>query len=119
MNKERLERATADWHGLTEDVIMGMKEWRLTHPKATLKEIEQEIDERLAGVRARMLADVAMASEAASKVEAAVMCAQCGAELEWHGEHERKLVTRHDRAVVLKRGYAVCPACGAGVFPPG
>jgi predicted RNA-binding Zn-ribbon protein involved in translation (DUF1610 family) len=104
---------------MTEEVITGIKEWRLAHPKATQKEIEQEIDKRLGGLRARMLADVAMASEAASKGESAVMCSQCGAQLEWRGERERRLVTRHDQEVVLKRGYAVCPACGAGVFPPG
>ena len=55
---------TSDWHMLADEVMTGMMEWQLAHPKATMKEIEQEIDVRLAGVRARMLANAAMASEA-------------------------------------------------------
>ena len=29
----------AQWHELTEDVLTGMKEWRLQHPKATFSEM--------------------------------------------------------------------------------
>lgn len=105
----------ANWHVLTEEVITGMKEWRLAHPKATLKEIEEEVDQQLAGVRARMMADAAMASEVE---EEQAMCPTCGQQMEWRGEHRRGLVTRHDQEVVLERHYAVCPTCGVGVFPP-
>src|SRR5512143_2782941 len=55
----------ARWQQLTEEVMTGMKEWRLAHPRATFKEIEAALDERLAKVRARMLQDVALASAAA------------------------------------------------------
>ena len=54
-----------DWRGLSEEVITGMKEWRLQHPRATLTEIETALDERLARLRARMLEDAALASAAA------------------------------------------------------
>jgi hypothetical protein len=43
------------WHKLSEEVMSGMKEWRLRHPKATLSEIEDALDERLSKMRARML----------------------------------------------------------------
>jgi hypothetical protein len=36
----RIEDVDAHWHELAEDVISGMKEWRLQHPKATFREIE-------------------------------------------------------------------------------
>ncbi len=109
---------TASWHNQAEEVITGMKEWRLAHPKATLKEIEQEIDRQLARVRVLrdMLADAAMASAAE---EQRPICPQCGGAMEWRGEHPRTLVTQHDREVVLERHYAVCPTCGVGLFPPG
>ena len=42
-----------------------MKEWRLQHPKATLRQIEQALDDRLAKLRARMLQEAALASAAA------------------------------------------------------
>jgi hypothetical protein len=37
----------AKWHELAEEVMSGMKEWRLKHPRATLCEIESALDERL------------------------------------------------------------------------
>jgi hypothetical protein len=37
----------ARWNALAEEVITGMKEWRLQHPKATLREIERALDEEL------------------------------------------------------------------------
>ena len=52
----------AHWRKLAEEVMTGVKEWRVQHPKATFEEIETAIDEGLARVRARMLEDVALAS---------------------------------------------------------
>ena len=113
----------ARWHEEAEEVISGMKEWRLQHPKATFREIEQALDERLGKMRARLLQDAAMASAAADLATAEggerVRCAQCGAILVDRGQQERRLTTHHDQVVRLERSYGVCPACGAGFFPPG
>jgi hypothetical protein len=43
------------WQQLTQDVMTGMRDWRAQHPKATLREMEQELDTRLNRMRARML----------------------------------------------------------------
>ncbi len=43
------------WEALSHEILTGMREWRLQHPKATLPEIEAVLDERLARLRARML----------------------------------------------------------------
>ena len=56
------------WHRLTAEIMSGMREWREAHPKATLREIEQELDHRWVRVRARMLEDMALASVAADWV---------------------------------------------------
>jgi hypothetical protein len=40
------------WRELSDEVISGMKEWRLQHPRATFREIEAAVDERLARLRA-------------------------------------------------------------------
>ena len=40
--------------------MTGMHEWRQQHPKATLREMENELDARWAKVRARMLQDMAL-----------------------------------------------------------
>jgi len=54
----RIEDLDTHWHELAGEVMTGMKEWRLQHPKATFREIEAALDERLARLRARMLEDL-------------------------------------------------------------
>ena len=111
------------WNQLAQEVMSGMKEWRLHHPKATLREIEAALDDRLGQMRARMLEDVALASAAADLGHAAEaerpMCPHCGAGLAARGQAARTLTTHFDQTLHLTRSYAVCPACGAGLFPPG
>ena len=115
--------ADAEWREAGEEVIVGLKEWRLQHPKATLREIEAALDERLARLRVRLLRDAATASPAAdwraAGKEAAVKGAQCGAPLQASGEQQRTLHTHGGQEIVLTRQYGVCPRCGAGSFPPG
>src|SRR5215213_6908580 len=53
------------WHRMTAEIMSGMREWREAHPKATLREMEHELDHRWVRVRARMLEDMALASVAA------------------------------------------------------
>lgn len=113
----------AQWQALAEDVISGLAEWRLQHPRATFREIEQAVDERLAKLRARMLQDAALASAAADIKGAAEavrpVCPACSVRLEGRGTAVRELTTQHNQTVQLTRSYGVCPQCGAGLFPPG
>jgi predicted RNA-binding Zn-ribbon protein involved in translation (DUF1610 family) len=119
----RIEDLDARWHELTEEVITGMKEWRLQHPKATFREIEAAVDERLSRVRARMLEDAALLSRATeaktAEADAPLNCPACGTPLQARGKQARDLVTQHDQRIHLERQYAVCPQCGQGFFPPG
>ena len=43
-----------------------MRDWRAQHPRATLQEIEAELDSRLSGGRARLLEQIAQQSQAAA-----------------------------------------------------
>ena len=113
----------AQWEQLAEEVMSGMKKWRLQHPKASLREIECALDERLGKMRARMLQDAVLASsaadiKAAQEVERPV-CAECGGELAERTKAVRHLVTQHNQTLEFERSYGVCSQCGAGVFPPG
>ncbi len=118
----RIEDLDTRWHELTEDVITGMKEWRVQHPKATFREIEAALDERLARIRARMLEDAALLSRATEAQtegsNAPRTCPDCGTPLQPRGAQTRELVTQHDQPIHLQREYAVCPHCGKGFFPP-
>lgn len=111
------------WEKLSEEVLTGMKEWRLQHPRATLREMEVALDERLARMRARMLEDMALASRAAEWKEASVdskpKCPHCGEPLVSRGKGRRSLQTQGGEELELERGYGVCPKCGEGFFPPG
>ncbi|MDP9309702.1 MAG: YgiT-type zinc finger protein [Chloroflexota bacterium] len=110
------------WHQLTADVMTGMREWRLQHPKATLREMETELDARLGHMRARMLEDMALASAAADWTaisrDQQPTCPECGTVLQERGQHSRTLQTHGGQELTLDRSYGVCPACGTGVFPP-
>ena len=117
MDEEKLEQ----WRELSEAVLVGMQEWRVQHPKASMVEIEKEIDQRLARLRARMLQDTATESKARDwqEAEEKPVCPECGDVLKMNGEHKRHLQTHGQQEVVLVRKYGVCPKCGWGFFPPG
>lgn len=110
-----------EWRELSEEILSGMREWRLQHARATLTEIEAAIDERLWQLRARMLEDVAMASSAVrGEGSEAAMCPDCGQPLRMQKTRRpRRLQTQGGREIVLERSYGVCAACGAGFFPSG
>ena len=111
------------WQQLAEEVLLGIKEWRLGHPRATFQEIEAAVDRGLARARARLLQDVALASAAREMSSApeggGYRCPQCRHPLERRGQKTRSLTTHYDQSINLKRSYGVCPACGTGLFPPG
>src|SRR5215210_440767 len=110
------------WHQLSTEVMTGISDWRFQHPKATLREIETELDARLARMRARMLEDLALQSTAVTWTEVARLqtpaCRECGTPLDERGSHPRTLLTHGGQEITLERSYGVCPNCGSGLFPP-
>jgi YgiT-type zinc finger domain-containing protein len=110
-----------EWTRLTARVLADLGEWRAAHPRATLAEIEREVDARPATARATLLEAAAGGGPVGDPALAAEppVCPICGTGLVVEGERTRRLRTTHDREVVLRRSYARCPACGTGVFPPG
>ncbi len=112
----------ADWRELAEDVWLGVADWRVAHPRATFREIEEFIEEQTARIRARMMADVALATTsrdiAALAEEGRPRCPECGGKLEARGQQTREVLTLRGDAVALPRSYAVCQECGQGLFPP-
>ena len=111
-----------NWEALSQDVLTGMREWRLQHPKATLREIELALDAHLSRLRARMLQDVALQSVAADGKQAAALdrptCRVCGTPLILRGKRARQLKTHGGQQITLDRSYGLCPTCKKGLFPP-
>jgi hypothetical protein len=106
----------AAWDRQAAQVRIELQAWRAAHPRATLREIEQEVDRRLAAARARLVEGAALGGPAEATAPA---CPGCGGPMRWDGERARRLTTTHDQTVVLTRRYARCPRCGTGLFPPG
>ena len=121
--RKRVQIDAARWSEEAASVWTGIADWRAAHPKATFSEIEAALDERLDQVRARVLADLALASAAADLQAASAgerpRCERCGVVLQARGQSERGVVTQGGADVRLVRSYAACPRCGDGSFPPG
>ena len=121
--RKRVQISVEQWQRDAASVWTGMADWRAAHPKATFSEIEAALDERLNQVRARVLADLALASTAADLRAASAAerprCERCGTMLQARGRSERGVVTQGGAEVRLVRSYATCPRCGDGAFPPG
>lgn len=109
------------WSELREEIVQGIADWGEAHSKATMREIEAEIDKRLSELRAKMISDTAMQSRQADweKGTSGGVCPQCGEKLEKKGKKKRTLETQGGREIELMREYGVCPKCGQGIFPPG
>ena len=121
MDGERLERG---WAELQAEVSRELSGWRTAHPRATLAEVEAAVAAATGRLQARYLTDLAHTSAAANLevVPAAERpaCPTCGGRLEPRGQDVRSvLVARQTLPLELRRSYAVCAACGVGLFPPG
>lgn len=116
------ERLFARLQQESEEIITGMRDWRMAHPRATFAEMQAAVDERLDRLRARLLQEIALTSQAAEgerAPEERPVCATCGEGMAPRGTRERTVRVQGDQEVTLTRSYFVCPACGRGLFPPG
>jgi YgiT-type zinc finger domain-containing protein len=95
-----------------------MQAWRQQHPKATLDEIETELDRQIAGLRVAVLGEMASTSKVV-RAEGEVVCPVCGEKMKPEGQHKRKLKTYGGQVLELEREYVRCPRCGQGFFPSG
>ncbi len=107
------------WLADATERFASLDAWRQEHPRATWIEIETAIDAQLGPLRAEMLEETAMASEAAALDGAHPPCPRCGKRLAAAGARRRRLRGEGDVVLDLERTYARCPACGTGRFPPG
>jgi uncharacterized protein with PIN domain len=110
------------WHVLSEEILMDIKAWRLAHPKATFREIEQAVHERTTRLEAQLLQDTAQASASREwsgrEEQERPRCPVCDTPLQARGQQSRQLQGAGGQEVRLKRSYGMCPTCGVGLFPP-
>ncbi len=106
------------WVADAAERFAALDAWRQAHPKATWAEIETAIDAQLGPLRAELLGETAMASDATGLEGEHPPCPGCGERLAAAGVRRRQVRGEGDTALALERTYARCPACGTGRFPP-
>jgi hypothetical protein len=106
------------WLAESAERFAALDAWRQAHPKATWAEIEAAVEAQLGPLRAALLRDTALASDAAELGGERPRCPDCGAALRPAGTRRRRLRGEQDVTLDLERVYARCPACGTGLFPP-
>jgi hypothetical protein len=105
-----------------EEIVTGMREWRLANPRAKMRDIEIEARERVSRLEAYLIEESALTSAAKEWAdeprEERPQCSSCGEPLTARGKHVRKFQATGGREVKLERSYGVCPKCEIGFFPP-
>ena len=119
-----MDKAGEDhWRDLSEQILTGMKEWRHHHPKATFREIEDEVHSRMSQLEAQLIQDTAQQSKSQTWSHAISqdhpICPICKTPLQGRGKRQRRLQGAGGQEVLLSREYGTCPTCGTGLFPPG
>jgi DNA repair exonuclease SbcCD ATPase subunit len=107
----------ASWEEEYQQVMEEMVAWRKANPRATFRQIEQTLDERLNRLRAKMLEDAVGIGQ--EEIEGQAVCPDCGQGVRGRGKKKRRLQTQGDESVTLEREHAICTACGRAFFPPG
>ena len=92
------------WKELAQEVLLEMRSWREEHPEATLQEIEDEVDHRMARMRAGLVEGTAMTSAAvevgSGAAEQPTRCPTCGGVRHSRGKQVRRLRTTGEQTVL-------------------
>src|ERR1051326_8645812 len=105
----RRQEFDARWREAAEEAFTQMRQWRREHPRATLTEIETELDTRFSRLRAQVLQDLAVTSSAADWTETPraerPVCPDCQVPLQSRGKQTRGLRTTGDQSLPVARSY--------------
>ena len=100
-----------------------ISDWRGQHPRASLTEIENTVDDELAKLRAEMIQELALESALTDikrlATEERPKCPKCGRPLAAHGKQKRRITTTYEQSVELERSKGYCSHCRVSYFPPG
>ena len=117
-----------------QEIREQLRQWRRAHPQATFDEIDAEVARQYARLHAAVVAELSLAAGGATGAAegatgaaegatgaaegADVLCPACQTPMQRRGQRRRRNATRRGVEAELARDYYVCPACGAGLFPP-
>jgi len=111
------------WQSFQDKINAAIEEWRQEHPEATLTEIEEAVDSRLAPIRTQMVQDLAQEGRTANlrklAKEERPKCPRCGRRVASNGKGKRRIRTAYDEVIELERHQAYCQSCRLTFFPSG
>lgn len=110
------------WRELSEEVLSGMKEWRLAHPHATVRDSDDAVHERISRRDARLVEETvwtdARTEWAHAPPDHRPTCPHGGTALVSRGKRPRAWQSRGGHTITVKRSAGTCPHWGLGLFPP-
>jgi hypothetical protein len=95
-----------------------LRAWRAQHADASFDEIAAQVTPRRRALMGEVLEALAR-QPGSGMVAEGVVCEQCGQAMAYKGEPVREIEHYLEGETELKRAYYYCPACEAGLFPPG
>ena len=97
------------------NMLKNIEQWKKNHPKATMYEIEQAVEQELDKLRQGLIEQ--LATEKKEEV-AETKCPECGAKMMKNGTKKRRLKGKGNQEVELEREQLKCQKCGLTFFPP-
>lgn len=110
-----------EWLADAQSVIAQVSVFNRAHPHATFRQIEDAVEEALAGLRQDLISQSVAEHELADFRGTAERphCPQCGGTMQAIGQHRRGVTIRGGTEVDIKRTRGRCSGCGFELFPPG
>jgi hypothetical protein len=106
------------WQEQGEQAVASIVQWRVTHQKAKLAEIEQPVDEKINRLRDQLSGQGAQASAAAnSEASQELVCEKCGQARHSGGRARQLWQTEGGHQAEVERTYVTCLKSGGGFFP--
>ena len=111
-----------EWVKKFQQASSEISDWRGQHPRASLTEIENAVDDELAKLRAEMIQELALESALTDikrlPAEERPKCPKCWRPVVANGKQKRRLTTTYEQSVELERSKGYCSNCRVSYFPP-
>lgn len=111
------EDARAAFMNRAGEVWDELDSWYQQHPEATFGDLELRLRTLRRSLMGETIPLILAQGDLGARADAPC-CEGCGSEMVFKG-YEAKDVEGLEGEGRLSRAYYLCPACGAGVFPPG
>lgn len=110
-----------EWLADAQQVFEQVGLFNRAHPHATFRQIEDAVEEALAGLRQELISQSVATHELADfrRTVERPTCPHCGAALRAVGQRTRGVTTRGGTEVAIERTRGRCSGCGTELFPPG